>query len=344
MIDQITELKNKTSELETKIQVLTEKQKNEESQTNCLSFSRNFSNLDIILPKKILVARIEPNQNLNILFQCQLDLTLASEESVEISLIVNEFKIYKTYKVLPVGSNQVSIMQNFKPLTDKKFSLYVQISPVTQKSILLNNISLFAWGNLKGNYSIDYQAINIGDKYLLSMLDNNCIYALKTNKELAEFNIADFDYVGTAISHSLIYDSINNTTYLFRVDLNGNLLYSNLDTKNEIFLTNNVSYVSADISLTGKILVAIVKENECYYFEIDENKNVSIIRKLYVNSVTVARVLCYFNKFRNKFMIALSNPNDSNYLVEQINETISNSDTVNVEYEFTISSITEVEE
>ena len=339
MIDQLTELTNKTNELESKIQSLTEKQTFDELQTNSISFSRNFSSLEIIMPKRILVARIEPKQNLNILFQCQIDLDLSASENVEISFIANGFVIYKTYKILPAGSNQVSIMQNFKPLTNDKFSVYVEIIPTTQRPVILNHISLFAWGNLNGDYSIDYQAIDVGNKYLLSVNDNNCIYALKSDKEVGEFNISDLNYVGSGISHCFVYDSDGDITYLFRVDLSGNLFYSNFAAQNEIFLASGVSNVSADMSSSGKMLVTYTKNSECYYFEINENHVVSIHRKVYSNSVLVKKVLCYYNPFRNKFLVILSSNSDNNYLIEELNENFSNSDTISVQYGFFVSTV-----
>lgn len=338
MIDQLTELTNKTNELELTIQNITEKQKVDEGQTNSISFSRNFSSLEIIMPKRIFVAKIEPKQNSNILFQCQLDLTLTASENVEISFIVNGFVIYKTYKILPVGSNQISIMQNFKPIDDSKFSVYVEITPVTQKPVVLNNISLFAWGNLNGDYQIDYQAIDLGSKYLLSMNESNCIYAIQTDKEISEFNLSDLNYINNGLSHSFVYDEENNIIYLFRVDLNGNLFYSNFENGYEIFLVSDVTSVSADISDSGKMLVTYIKNNECYYFEISENHSISSHRKLFVNSILVRKCLCYYNSLRNKFLLILSSSNDNNYLVEQINENFSNSDTVTAEYGFYITT------
>jgi hypothetical protein len=338
MIDQLTELTNKTNELEKTIQSLSERQKIDENQANCLSFSRNFSSLEIILSKKILVTKIEPQKNQNLLLQCQLDLTLSADECVEISFIVNNFVIYKTYKILSQGSSQISLMQNYKPLTDDKISVYVEIAPVSQKPIVLNHIALFVWGNLKNNNYTDYQAISVQNSYLLSMLDNNCVYFLTTDKEIGEYNLVDLDYVDTAISHCFLYDNANNILYFFRVDLNGNLFYSNYTSGDEIFLASGVLNVSADISSNGKILVSYIKNNECYYFELNVLNGSSIHKKLYINNNNFSRVLCYFNSYRNKFMLLLSTPNNNNYIIEQIDEDFSNSDTVTAEYGFYITT------
>ena len=338
MIDQITELTNKTNEIEKIIQNFTEKQKTEETVTNCLNFSRNFSNLEIILPKKILIAKLEPSPNQNILLQCQIDLTLSSDESVEISLIAGNFVIYKTYKILKAGSSQISLMQNYKSLVDGISYIYVEIKPVTQKSVVLNHVALFVWGNLNSQNRVEYQAVDVGNGYLLSMLDNNCVYALISNRGKGEYNLIDFNFVDNSISYAFVYDSQNDATYFFRVDLNGNLFYSNYDDRNEIFLANGVSCVSADISTGGKFLVTYIKNKECYYFEIDENFVCSIHRKLYVGSVILNKVLCYFNSYRNKFILLLTNENNGNFMIEQIDEKFLDSETVTAQYGFFITT------
>ena len=337
MINQFTELKNKTNELEDELLNLKTEKQGEKSESHCLNFSRNFSSLEVILPKKIFVARIQPSKKTNIVLQMLVDLTLSVSESVEINLICGEFSIYKYRKVLTEGSNQISIMQNFEPLTTDKFPVYLEITPLTKKNIMVNQISLFAWGDLLGKYSTNYQGIETKDSYLLSILDNNCVYGLMTEKKENEFNLIDFEFIDNAISYSIFYSEKDDIVYFFRVDLNGNLFFSSFFDRYEKFIASGVSEVSADVSDSGVILVSYIKNNKCYYFEIDENKRISMHKRLYCNYVLISKTLCFYNKLKGKFIIIATGLNDNNYLIEQLDETFSNNNTVVAEYSFSVT-------
>ena len=339
MIDQLTDLTNKTNELEELVLNLKSNQESETSQTNCQSFSRNFSNLEIILPKKLLIARIEPLKKGNILFQCYVDLTLTTTESVEISFIVGGFSINKCNKILSAGSNQITIMQNYDPLTLEKFSVHIEITPLSQKPININYVSLFVWGNLFGSKDLEYQALELENNYFLSMLDNNCVYYATVNKDTGTYNLTDYTFLDLALSYCFLYSENDDTIYFFRVDLNGNLFYSDISTSKEIFLETNVSHVSADISSTShNILVTYVKNNQCFYFEINENKLISSHQRLYSNYVPISKSLCYYNKYSDKFILILTGSGENNYIIEQIKVDYLHNSEVVANYSFTATT------
>ena len=69
MINQITGLFNKTDELEQYLDNFKRVQNRASKKNSCLSFFKNFSNLEVVLPKKILIAKFQAKKNSRIFFQ-----------------------------------------------------------------------------------------------------------------------------------------------------------------------------------------------------------------------------------------------------------------------------------
>ncbi|MBQ8424535.1 MAG: hypothetical protein IJX17_00760 [Clostridia bacterium] len=317
MINRLLDLTNKNDEFEKYLESFENFQNKLSKNSTCLSCVRNFSNLEIILPKKILLTKLNGKEKSKIFFQCLIDFNSSFDEEIEFSLIVNDISIYKSNKKLNSGSNQVCIMQNYTPISSENLSVYIEISPLNEKTINLSMVSLFMWGKFDELETINYQALETKDYYLVSMLDNNSLYFAELEKIKNQLNFNDYNYINDAISYSISYNKNSDTIYLFRVDLMGNLFYSNLANKNEIFLTNNITKVSSSISNNGSILVSYIKNNCCYYFEITNNI-VSVHKKLLNNNFLVNDCLCYYNKHRDKFCIIISTENESNYFIEQV--------------------------
>lgn len=337
MIDKINELVRKTGELENKLLTLEAQQNEEMNRTNCLSFSHHFSNMEIILPKKIYITRIKPSNHSNIFFQCLVDVFLEESESVEISLIVNGLSIYKYLGVLSPGSNQVSIMQNYEPITLDRFSIYIEVTPQSRKAVYISSVTILSWGYFSDDVSPTYQALEVEDGYFLSMLSNGSIYYNLAGKETAALAFSDMTFLDNALSYSFVYSEKDYTMYLLRVDPDGNLFFGTLDKGNEIFITDNVTNVSADISDERKILVTYIKDNQCYYFEIDENKSVSVHRKLYYGYNKFVKTLCYYNKYCKKFLIIPTGELQSNFLFEELPESYFADNYISAEYNFTVT-------
>lgn len=338
MINRLLDLNNKTDEFEQYLSSFEKFQNKLSKKSTCISCIRNFSDLEIILPKKILITKLDATENSKIFFQCLLDLNLNSNEDVEFSFIVNDISIYKSKKSLLSGSNQICVMQNYVPLTTEQISVYIEITPVNGKSVFLYMASLFMWGNFEEVSILSYNAIEIYDKYLISIIDNNCLYYTKIDKIKKNINFLDLTYLNEAISHCFIYSSKSDITYLFRVDTMGNLFYSDFLLKNEIYITNNVSNVSASISNDDIILVSYIKNNVCYYCEIIDEV-VSVHKKISCGNIKIANCYSYYNKFRNTFCIVLTSNKDNNYFIEQVKENDCRTNNLSVNYNISINLI-----
>ena len=334
MINRLLDLTNKADEFEKYLSSFDSFQKKLSKKANCLSCIKNFSNTEIILKKKILITKIQATEKSNIFFQCLLDLNMSNSEEIEFSFIVNDICIYKSKKNLNSGSNQVCVMQNYMPIASENLDIYIEINPLNNKQVNLSMASLFMWGKFNYEPEISYQVIETNDKYLISLMDNNSIYYKLVDKMKLKLNFSDFTFLDNAISYSFCHDTENNKTYYFRVDLMGNLFYSDFYNQNEIYIESNVSKVSCAVSNNGNILVCYIKNNTCFCFEIYD-KQISYHKRLFSN-ISATDCLCYYNKFRDKFCIIATSSNDSNYFVEEIDDNFSQIDNINASYSVSI--------
>ena len=336
MINQITSLFNKTDELENYLENFKKVQKRTENKTSCQSFIKNFSNLEVILPKKLLISKVSAEKNSRIFFQALVEFSLPTSETVDFTFLVNDIAIHSDRKTLGAGSNQIVIMRNYEPLESEELSIYLLIKPKNQKALNLQMISLFVWGDLEPLENVTYSAIETSDKFMLSFIDSGSLYTLLTDKQKGEYSFTNFEYQMPAISHCFVYDEFMNELLLFRVDENGNLFLSNFNDLNEKLILTQVKKVSACSNGQGRLLACVIKNNGCEYFEIDANKNISTIKKLKVASVKPTNCYCFFNTFRGEFCIAVADKNDSNFFVSEIKQTASGANNISATYEISV--------
>lgn len=336
MINSLSTLAKQNEELRQEIELLKNSQSQESKLANCVCINKSFSNLEVILPKKIILSKLSFNQSSSLFFQGQINVFSTISEEVEFSLIINTVSIHKFKKTLNLGNNQINIFCNFNPILDENAVIFIKISPKNQKPIYLQDISLFVCGTVESQDKPYYQTICLKSEYLLSFLfNNNIYYKIVPNKE-DEFCFNDFQNLEIASAYSFAYSNFTNKIYLFRVNLNGDLFYSVLN-ENEHYLMSKISAVST-IFCNNKILVFCISENKCLYFEIDENGNMFLVKSLKVNYLKLKNVFAYFNDKNNKVYIILTDINNSNFLMEQTLETFNFSDNLNARYEVSIET------
>lgn len=337
MIDKLKSLLNKTSELENQIEEIEKSNQSKAPQVICSCFSKNLLNFSILSSRTILLAEFNVDEDSVITFQNQIDINLATNQKVKFSIIVNDISIYKSTKNLNAGYNQVNLIKTYTPFISEKIKVYLQITSVDNKLVTLISESLFVWGINESYASIEYQAVETSDKFLLSYINNNVLYFLYTNKENTANNYEDFNYFSSAKSHSFVYVKNQNKIYLFRVDLDGRLFYSNFDDNNEIYLTNNVSKVSAAAS-SDTICVTYVKDNICHYLEINKDGKYSIDKTINNLRNKIINTYVYYNNYKSKFYIVLTDEYSSNFIMESLSESKSSSSTLNASYEINITT------
>lgn len=176
MIDAIANLTKKTNELELNIENLKRESSAEDKTPNCICINKNFNNQEVILTKRILLSKIKLTGKSNLCFQGQVEILLAFAQEVEICLLVNNIIAQKITKDCGVGTSQISIFCNFQPILVENVSISLKITPKSQKPIYLQSASIFVWGTIVDLNEVKYQAIELENNYLISLLHNQSIY------------------------------------------------------------------------------------------------------------------------------------------------------------------------
>lgn len=332
MINQILDLNNKTEELERYIKNVEKQQSQALKNSTCESFVKNFSNVEIIGTKRLFLTTLQAQKNEKLFFQCLIDLQIVSSDYVYFSLLANGVAIQKYRKKLQDGESQISILQNYEPLATENIDIYLEITPKNETSVKVGQVSLFVWGNFKEKSQTNYQIIETQDKYLLSFLSDNMLYCKLTDKICGEYSFIDFETFGEASSYSFVYLPNSKKIYLFRVDSQKNLHLVDFITRNESFVCSNVTNVSAVSSNQDDVLISIISDSDCYYFEMSASLEFSTIKKIEYDRVKLVSSICIFDKNNNEFFIVLNGKKNDNYLVKAVSDTNKCIENISAEY------------
>ena len=212
MIDKIKTLLNKTNELEEKINLLSNNQNNYNIANNFICFSKGLLNLSFFNTNKLLLAEFETLENFPLYFQNQIELNIPTNQTIKISLSINNITFFKSTRKLQTGYNQFTIMKSYVPLKSENVELYLKITTEDESPITILSNTLFVWGLYNVTNEKQYQALETNDYFYLSYLNNNTLYYSKIEKSEVELNSEDFTYYSTAIGYSFAYLKQNNKT------------------------------------------------------------------------------------------------------------------------------------
>lgn len=319
MIDTIKTLLNKTVELEDKINNLSSTQNSYTPSNNFVCFSKGLLNLSFSNTDKLLIAEFETIENFSLYFQNQIELNVPISQTIKISLSINNITFFTSSRKLQAGYNQFTIMKSYLPLKTESVKLYLKIKTEDNSPITIISNNLLVWGICNHSNEISYQSIETNEHFYLSYLNNNSLFYSKKPKECIELNSEDFTYYASTISYSFVYFEASQKVYLFRIDLDGNLFYSDFETNNEVFIDSDISNVST-ISNSNIVLVSIVKNGLCYTFEMNEKENFSNKTEIDSNGIVIAKSYLYFNNYNNVFYIILTDQDNYNYITKSLTE------------------------
>lgn len=337
MIDTIKTLLNRTSELEDKINKLSTNQNADANSNSFVCFSKGLINLSFLNSNQLLLAEFETKKNIPLYFQNQIELNIPTSQDIKISLIINDIAIFKSTRKLQAGYNQFTLMKSYIPIESEQVKLYLKITTENSSPITIISDTLFVWGLSEIFNDISYQSIDIGENFLLSYLNNNVIFYSIVPKSEISLNCEDFTYYGNALSHSFVYNSNLNKIFLFRVDIDGNLFYTNFEENNENFIEQNVTQISTSYG-NDKTVISIIKNGKCYIREMDNNENISNATQIENLNLNVTKSYIFFNQLNNKFYLILSDKNNSNYITESILENQVEHHYINANYSISYST------
>lgn len=332
MIDKIKSLTSKINALESKIDKIALKANSTKINTAKI-INKKFLNLSILNSSMFKIAEFTSTNNNSLSLICKVKFYLPSSQNVEISLIVNNISIEKTTGKFTTGENEVTLVQNYQPLTNSNNIINVSISSLDKKQIELTSINLNIYGLDSDNFSTSYNFIKTQDSVWIMVLNNEELFLLNSPIENQYFNSSDFTY--HSASKSASFAKINETVYLFRVDTDENLKYSILPNSKETLLQTNISHVSASGN-DSIILLVFIKNNKAFYMTF-ENNTTSNPKSLFPTK-SFTSTFTYYNNYNNKFYVILSDKNNSNYLVESKNEELEIGENLSTKILFNIET------
>ena len=336
MIDAIKTVVNVTDELSQKLSEIEKTQNSTKKATNCINFEQNLLNYEILDTKKILLATFDVKQNVNLYLQCQLEFSLQTTEKIRFTILINDIAIYKSTKNLNAGFNQINLNKNYTPLISESIDVYIVIEPLTNKMVLLSFANLAVWGISEIENDITYNSLDIKDNLLISYLDNNLLYYKIVPNTVDAFTSEDFIFLSNAKAYCFAFDSDNNKTLFFRIDSNGTLFYSDLNSGFETSIDTNTYSVSACYG-QNKLFVCYLKDNLCHYLEIKDN-TISSVNYFKCYNYKLKSVYTYFNKYSKKFYIVLEDFNNSNFLLESSVEDYLTNENISIKYSINIDT------
>lgn len=337
MISPLSTLEKKVLELENNISEIENESKDGNITPNCVCVNKNFSNLEVILTKRTLISRITLQDSSGIFFQGQVVINSPTMQEVTFTLQVNSTSIQKVTSNVVPGENSISFFCNFTPILTEKMPIYLKIEPKEQKPIYLQTMSLFVWGTCFVDEETKYQALELNDKYLLSLSNFQTLYYKLVDKTNYEFVIEDFDELAEANSYCFVYSKGDDLVYLLRVSSDNELFFRKLG-EQESFIMQNVTDVSACYK-NGQIFAFVIIDEEMYSIEFDVNGHYSNPVRVNIINTKCKKLYAYIQNEADKIYLDITDINGNNFLLEQIDESKCCTENLNATYkiEFYVS-------
>lgn len=337
MNKEIKKLVAKTEDLEQQIETIVNETKNSNSAS---VFQKNFLNYSILEEKTFVLSSIYATYSANILLSLKLNLFLPYAQSVETALLINNSVIKKEKFNCKIGDNVLDIIQSYYPQMDQNIEISIKVKPLESRQIILKNANLTIIGASQNEKNSEYKICERQNDYLISYIFDDKLFYTVAEKSNLSIDLSDFTFLSSSKSHCFVYDENSKKTYLFRVDNNYNLFYSELFNSEEIFIANNVKSVSA-VYGNNRIFVAFIIENQCYYLEI--SNNLLSVKKSIDLIFGAKNCFVTYNQTNKKYYILITTITNENYLIESINEKHQNSENISFNCSFTLSETGENE-
>jgi len=269
--------------------------------------------------------------------QCQIYINLSSKQSITCKLKVGEITAAKTTQDFDIGNQSVTLAGDFNSLSNDFLDICLEIISEDNKLVYLQNTTLIVFGALNQDTNThSYQATKTESNIILSYIKNNSLYYKLADISVGDYESDDFVFHSHTISYSYAYLDGEKKIYLFRVDTNKNLLFSEFFNSQEQFIIDQVSHVSACAN-QDSIVVSYIKNNSCYVFSI-KNGVMSNHQRFNKLKRSFTKCFIYFNNYINHIFLMLTDNNSSNYLIETLNEFDEKHENIKAKYKLNIST------
>lgn len=330
--NEIKNLQKKITKLEDRLNEIENKNKKNLENFNFSIWTKNLLNINVLDKKTITIKQIESKSKNHLFFQLNIQFFNYSNQDIKFGLLCDNVMIGNVSSNYQNGVYEATIYGTYQNSIFDRIKTELFIDPKLNKQVTLIKSILTVWG-ITQNIEDEFCAVQTEDEYHFSYLSNNQLFYKNIKKE-NELYEHEFDFITDASAHSICRTN-SNLIYLFRVDENGNLFFSQLLNTTEIYIANNVSKVSC-CSHKESIYFVYVKNGECYWGEIINN---TIISNTKINSLFGEFVNCYiYSNSNDKCYLILSKQNGNNYLLENINNNHCSSENIFADISLTIST------
>jgi len=309
---QIKDLLAQINKLERQIKALNEKTKIFDSGAY-YSKNKKFLNFSCVEKQLLDIDKVFLSKDEELLIECVVELNAMAEQEVELCLIVGDIAIAKTIKKLDIRTSQYSFNQTYMAPQSGEVEIKLLINPNSNKQVLVQNCILNIWGYLHQENKPKYDVIDVGDKYLISCLDNEMLFYKIIDKDILEFNEYDLDFCVYAKDYSFVFNADSNEIFLLRIDIDENLFIDNFSTGKSSFVAAGIKSVSA-ICSAGKIVAAVNKNNKCIIFDFVNEKVFSVQNIGY--EFIIKNCLLFKNDKSEKVYLVLTLKNGKNIMLE----------------------------
>lgn len=328
----IKNLQQQISVLENRLEKFENKTENIIANSACAIWTNNLLNINIVNRKTIDIKTIKNISQNN--FFCQLTIKFFnySKQNIKFDLFCDNIQIGSEQNNYENGLFETTIVGTYQNLISNKLKIKLSINPKNNKQVTILSTKLTIWG-ISQDISQEYDALLTNTNCILTYLSNNRLYYKMFNKELNDINF-DFKYLNNSISHSICSD--NDKVFLFRVDTNGNLFFSNFLENQENFISKNVNKVSSCF-FDNSIYFSYISNGDCYYGEIINNIVISN-KKITTLLGKFSNCYMYSETINNKCYLILTKENGSNYLLENISKKLCSSENIIADINLLIST------
>ena len=231
----IKNLQHQISELENRLSKFEKKTENIITSSNLSTWQNNLLNINIVNRKSIPIKTLDNTKNNNLYFQLTIKFFNYSNQDIKFDLLCNNIQIGTAQENFQNGLFEITVVGTYQDAISNSINVSASINPKENKQVTIFSTKLTLWG-ISQSEQYEYDAVLTSNHCVLTYISNGRLYYKKFIKEL-DANDFDFLYLNNSISHSL--STNNEDIFLFRVDPDGNLFFSEFLDNNEIFISKN---------------------------------------------------------------------------------------------------------
>lgn len=300
----------------------------------CYSLKKNLLNYSCIEKTKIEFSSITFYAGDDNLIETEVEFISSSNQYIEISIVMSDLVIAKLKKKAEIGNNIFSLNSLFVPKVNDTTDIYVYITPLDEKQIVLSGCQINIFGATFNENIKKYQVIDLGEKLLVSQLIENSIYYKIITKEETMLEQSDFEFLSYAKDYSFVSVGENKSLYLLKVDDNNNLVFENFETGSYEIVEEKVEKISAD-SIDELVIFAYIKNEKCYVGEIE---NGSYDRPKICYNFKTKNCNVFYDKFKKKMCLNLELPNGKNLLFFENDSIKTEGEKINFNFDIFVNT------